>query len=358
VTEALHFRGVVLPDGERRDVYVIDGRVTHEAVRGATTVATDVWLVPGLVDSHCHVGLTGHGGATEEEQEQQAIADRDAGALTLRDCGVPVDTHWMDHHHHLPQIIRHGKHIARPKRHTRDIGVEVEPEELVHAVEHEIAHGNGWVKLVGDWIDRDIGDIAPLWPLAELTAAIQRAHELGARVTAHVFGEDALPDLIAAGIDCIEHGTGMSPDAIHAMAERNVALVPTLINIARFPEIAEKGHKYPTYARHMRSLHRTVYERVCNAYEAGVAIYSGTDAGSEVVHGRIADEVLALRGAGLSAADALGAGSWRARAWLGVSDGLAEGSEANFVAYASDPLTDLTALRHPAHIVLKSNLVA
>jgi imidazolonepropionase-like amidohydrolase len=352
-----HFSGTVLPDGERRDVYVVDGHITYEAVRDSTLVASDVWLVPGLVDAHCHVGLTGHGGATEEEIEQQATTDRDAGALTLRDCGVPVDTRWVDHRHDLPQIIRHGRHIARPKRHTRDIGAEVEPDELVATVEHEIAHGDGWVKLVGDWIDRDIGDIAPLWPLPELTAAISRAHELGARVTAHVFGEDALPDLIAAGIDCIEHGTGMSPDVIHSMAERGVALVPTLINIARFPEIAEKGHRFPTYANHMRSLHRTVYERVQNAYEAGVAIYSGTDAGSEVVHGRIADEVLALRGAGLSSTDALGAGSWRARTWLGVADGLAEGSDANFVVYPADPLTDLTVLRHPAHVVLRGRVV-
>ncbi|HVT76211.1 MAG TPA: hypothetical protein VHD87_04210, partial [Acidimicrobiales bacterium] len=129
--ESLHFRGVVLPDGGQRDVYVADGHVTFEPVREATLVADDVWLVPGLVDAHCHVGLTTHGAASDDEVEEQAIADRNAGALTLRDCGVPVDTHWVDHRHDLPQIIRHGRHIARPKRHTRDIGLEVEPSELV-----------------------------------------------------------------------------------------------------------------------------------------------------------------------------------------------------------------------------------
>jgi imidazolonepropionase-like amidohydrolase len=356
VADTFHFRGTVLPSGERRDVYVANGHVTYETVADSTLVASDVWLVPGLVDAHCHVGLGQQGAVDEEEQERQALADRDAGALTLRDCGVPADTRWMDHHHHLPQIIRHGRHIARPRRHTRDIGLEIEPDDLVHTIEHEVERGDGWIKLVGDWIDRERGDIAPLWPFEQLQAGISRAHELGARVTAHVFGEEALPDLINAGIDCIEHGTGMSPDVIAMMADRGVALVPTLINIARFPEIAEKGHRFPTYADHMRSLHRTVYERVHDAYEAGVAIYSGTDAGSEVVHGRIADEVLALRGAGLSAADALGAASWRARDWLGVADGLAEGSDAHFVVYASDPLLDLTALRHPTHVVLRGSL--
>ena len=38
-------------------------------------------------------------------------------------------------------------------------------------------------------------------------------------------------------------------------------------------------------------------------------IYAGTDAGSMVAHGRIADEVAALRGVGMTATDALGAAS-------------------------------------------------
>ncbi|HVV35156.1 MAG TPA: amidohydrolase family protein, partial [Acidimicrobiales bacterium] len=339
-------------------VGVVDGRVTRTEPARSTLVADNVWLVPGFVDAHCHDGLEDDGAVDEARQRQQATEDRDGGTHAIRDCGVPADTRWIDAADDLPRIIRAGRHIARPKRHTRDIGLEVEPDELVATVEAEVPRGDGWIKLVGDWIDRDRGDIAPLWPFAELTAAIARAHELGARVTAHVFGEEALPDLIAAGIDCIEHGTGMSPDVIDAMAARRIALVPTLINIARFPEIAEKGHRFPVYADHMRSLHRTVYARVRDAYEAGVAIYSGTDAGSEVVHGRIADEVLALRGAGLSAADALGAASWRAREWLGVSDGLAEGSDANFVVYPADPLTDVTVLRHPKYVVLRGALFA
>ena len=36
--------------------------------------------------------------------------------------------------------------------------------------------GDGWVKLVGDWIDRDIGDLAPLWSDDVLKAAIDAAH--------------------------------------------------------------------------------------------------------------------------------------------------------------------------------------
>lgn len=50
-----------------------------------------------------------------------------------------------------------------------------------------------------------------------------------------------------AGIDGIEHGTGLDDATIATMAERQVALVPTLINIETFPDIAERGEaKFPS----------------------------------------------------------------------------------------------------------------
>ena len=169
-----------------------------------------------------------------------------------------------------------------------------------------------------------------------LTAAIDAAHAEGARVTAHVFGEDALPGLIKAGIDCIEHGTGITDDVIDLMLEHGTALVPTLINIENFPGIADAAAKYPTYAEHMRDLYATCRPRVAAAHEAGMPIYAGTDAGSMVAHGRIADEVDALKGIGMSPTEALGAACWDARAWLG-RPALEHGASADLVCYAEDP---------------------
>jgi imidazolonepropionase-like amidohydrolase len=147
----------------------------------------------------------------------------------------------------------------------------------------------------------------------------------------------------------------LSGDLIEEMATRGTALVPTLINIARFPEIAAKGKRYPSYAAHMLALHKTVGRRILDAYDAGVPIYAGTDAGSEIQHGRIADEVIALHAAGLSSVDALGAASWKAREWLGVDSGVADGSEANFVVYENDPRA-LNQLRHPSFVVLRGQV--
>ncbi len=244
----LHLRGTVLPDGEVRDLWVVDGVISTEPVRDAETIVTDGWILPGLVDAHCHVGLESTGAVPAERAEEHAVADRDAGALLLRDAGSPADTRWMDEREDLPKIIRAGRHIARPMRYLRNFAAEVEPDVLVAEVERQVARGDGWVKLVGDWIDRDIGDLTPLWPQEVAAAAIARAHELGARVTAHVFGEQALAELVEAGIDGIEHGTGMTEEVIPRMAERQVALVPTVLQIRNFETYAAAGERSATPA--------------------------------------------------------------------------------------------------------------
>ena len=197
---------------------------------GAETLVDEGFIVPGLVDAHCHIGLGPDGPVELEEADAQARVDRDAGALLIRDCGSPVDTRPLQAREDLPEIVRAGRHIGRPKRYISGLAAELDdPALLPEAVAEQAAAGDGWVKLVGDWIDRGVGDLAPLWPDDVLVAAIEAAHAAGARVTAHVFGTDALPGLIHAGIDCIEHGTGLTDELIGEMARRGTALLITRV---------------------------------------------------------------------------------------------------------------------------------
>jgi imidazolonepropionase-like amidohydrolase len=356
-SERWHVRGVVLPEGEVADLWVVDGVISTESVRDAETLAADGWIVPGLVDAHCHVGLESTGAVPADRAEEHAVADRGAGALLLRDAGSPADTRWMDEREDLPKIIRAGRHIARPLRYLRNFAEEVEPDALIAEVERQAQRGDGWVKLVGDWVDRDVGDLAPLWPQETAAAAIARAHDLGVRVTAHVFGEQALAELLEGGIDGIEHGTGMTEATIAVMAERQVALVPTLLQLANFESYAAAGEaRYPTYAKHIRHLAHRQQVVFAEAYEAGVPIYAGTDAGGYLPHGLIRQEIAAL-GQWCPAEYALGSGSWRARTWLGRPDTLSDGVPADFVVFDSDPRRDLNVLEAPSAIVLRGKLV-
>ena len=354
---ALRFRGPVLPDLEARDLYVVDGHVSYEKVASDELVA-EGWIVPGLVDAHCHVGLDANGAVPKDVQEKQATTDRAAGALLLRDCGSPADTSWVQQRDDLPRLIRAGRHLARTRRYIRNYAHEIEPEDLPECVASEAQRGDGWVKLVGDWIERDAGDLTPSWTRESLDAAMRVAHEHGARVTAHVFGEAALPDLIGSGIDCIEHGTGLSTGLIDEMVANGVALVPTAKQLGNFPKYAEAGRdRFPKYADHMLALHRSRRDVIGAAYDAGVAIYAGTDAGGVLPHGLIGEEVMELASYGLSPHDALGAASWRARTWLGLDDNLAEGTTADFVVFDANPLEDLSVLGRPKRIVLRGAVV-
>jgi imidazolonepropionase-like amidohydrolase len=350
----LHVWGRGLPDGEPVEWWVDRGVLSAEPIANADTVFDGGWIIPGLVDAHCHVGLGPGGAVSLDESVAQAETERDAGALLLRDAGSPVDTRSFDERDDLPRIIRAGRHIARPKRYGHGIAFDVEDEsQLPDAVAQQARWGDGWVKLVGDWIDRGIGDLAPLWSDEILKAAIDAAHAEGARVTAHVFGEDALPGLIKAGIDCIEHGTGITDDTIELMLEHGTALVPTLINIENFPGIADSAGKYPAYAKHMRDLYASCRGRVGAAHEAGVPIFAGTDAGGMIAHGRIADEIEALKTIGMSPTAALGAASWDARAWLGRPV-LEHGASADLVCYTEDPRHG--GVSHPDLVILRGRV--
>jgi imidazolonepropionase-like amidohydrolase len=356
----LHLTGPVLlgPDEIVSSAWVVGGRVTLDPPTspGSDVRRVEGWVLPGLVDAHCHVGL-GPAGAVEPAQaEDQARADRDAGVLLIRDAGSPVDTRWIDDREDLPRIVRAGRHLARTRRYLRGVGHEIEPADLPRYAAEQARRGDGWVKLVGDWIDRDLGDLAPCWPADALKAAIEAAHAQGARVTAHCFGEDCLPDLLAAGIDCIEHATGLDDETRLTAARLGVPVVPTLINTATLDRIAATAEeKFPVYAAHLRRLHAERYATVAAAYQEGVPVFVGTDAGGSLAHGLIAREVAELVAAGLPPTAALDAASWGARSWLG-RPALEEGAPADLVVYPEDPRADVAVLAHPRLVVLRGRV--
>jgi imidazolonepropionase-like amidohydrolase len=354
----LHLRGAVVIDDVREatECWAVGGRLTFErpAAEPATTI--EGWVLPGLVDVHCHVGLGPDGAVDAATAEAQAVADRDAGALLLRDAGSPADTRWVQARADLPVLVRAGRHLARPRRYLRGHGRELDDVgRLPHAVAQEAAAGDGWVKIVADWIDRDEGgraDLRPLWPDDLLAEAVASAHALGARVTAHAFAREAVPGLLAAGVDCLEHGTGLDAAQIDEVARRGVPVTPTLLQVATFDAIAGRAHRYPVYAAHMRDMHARRRAHVRDLYDAGARLLVGTDAGSTIGHGRLPDEVAELVRAGIPGLEAVAAASWRARAYLG-HPGIEEGAPADVVVYPADPRRDVAVLAHPRAVVLR-----
>jgi imidazolonepropionase-like amidohydrolase len=356
---ALHVRGVVLPDDEVRDLWLVGDRVSTEPVPGAETVIDGGFILPGLVDAHCHIGIAPGAAPITSIDEARALAARDVdtGVLAIRDAGSPYPYPQLDDDPDVPRLARAGRHVAPVKRYLRDVGIEVAAGDVAATVTAQAAAGNGWVKLVGDWIDRGLGDLSPAWDPATLAGAVAAAHAAGVRMTAHTFSEEAVAVLVRAGIDCVEHGTGLSLDLIDEMARRGTALVPTMINVVTFDGIAERAEaKFPAYATHMRALGQRFPAVVRAAVEAGVPVYAGTDAGGGIDHGLIADELLRMHEqAGMAPVDVLRAASWGAREWLGFP-GLVHGGLADLVAYDTDPRTDLRVVTAPARIILRGRV--
>ena len=359
----LHLRGTVVLDDDREapEAWVVGGRLTFERPSAAPDAVLDGWVLPGLVDVHCHIGLASDGPVDDGTAEKQALADRDSGVLLVRDAGSPADTGWVHARDDLPRLIRSGRHLARPKRYLRHYGRELESvDRLPDAVREEAARGDGWVKLVADWIDRDLGaegDLRPLWPADVLAEAVAAAHAAGARVTAHTFATESLDALLDAGVDCLEHATGATPDQIDRIAAAGIPVTATLLQIAQFEAIAAQATRYPVFAARMRALHAHRYALVRDLHDAGVPVLVGTDAGGTIGHGRIADEAAELVRAGLPARDVVAAASWRTRAWLGVP-GIEEGRSADVVVYDADPRVDVEVLARPRAVVLRGTVVA
>jgi imidazolonepropionase-like amidohydrolase len=353
--EALHLAGPVIVDDRvvLDEAWVEAGVVRFAPTPGASYTDLAGFAVPGLVDVHCHVGLDSGGIVDDNLALKQATIDRDAGALLIREPGSPTDTHFLDDVPTAPRIVRSGRFIARPKRYIRGYAREVEIADLPAAVAEEARAGDGWVKLIADWIDRDAGDLTPLWPREALAEAIAAAHAEGARVTAHTFATESIDDLLDAGIDCLEHGTGMTPEHMERAAALGVAVAPTLLQVGNFGAFAAQGEaKFPRYAARMRHMFERRHEQAHQMWEAGLQLLVGTDAGGEVGHGEVAFECAELVRAGIPPSDVVAAASWRARSFLGVS-GIADGASADLVLYARDPRNDISALEAPLHVILR-----
>jgi imidazolonepropionase-like amidohydrolase len=374
----IRLSGRVVIDDTREvgEVWVVGRRITFSKPRhsGDETAIHGV-ILPGLVDVHCHVGVEIGGAVVPELAHKQAAADRDTGVLLIRDAGSASDTSWLDSRDDCPRIVRAGRFLARPKRYIRGLARELSTvDELptaaadearfsAAAARHAIDGGlpTGWIKIIADWIDRDLGgegDLCPLWPDDVLASAMVAAHAEGARVTAHTFATESVDGLLLAGIDCIEHGTGMTDAQIERAAALGIPVVPTLLQIGQFASIADAGEaKFPLFATRMRGMYTRRHAQVRAFHEAGVQMFVGTDAGGSIGHGSLPEEAEEMVAAGVPPHEVIAAASWRGRAFLGAP-GIEEGASADLVVYPEDPREDIRVIAHPKGIILRGQTFA
>jgi imidazolonepropionase-like amidohydrolase len=132
---------------------------------------------------------------------------------------------------------------------------------------------------------------------------------------------------VTAGADSVEHGMWLDPGLVDDMAAKGMVLTPTLSVFQSSLAGVREREDSPGKRWYIcgTEAHPGL---IAAAAEAGVTILAGTDS---MPHGRVVDEVRALAAAGLRPHDALAAGSWAARTYLGLP-GLVPGAPADAVA--------------------------
>jgi imidazolonepropionase-like amidohydrolase len=332
-------RGVELPFGHDSRSWWIDaaGAGHDEPLPDAEPLPGD-FILPGLVDSHAHpalaAGTSGPVALGRDEALANLLAWARSGITLVRDTGSPGGLSLdLGPEPGLPALRVSGRFLAPAGRYYPDLLVTpVAEADLVGAALTEISRGASWVKLIADFPDLRAGTgPEATYRSAAIAALTEAVHKAGGRVAAHSTTPLAT-ELVAAGVDSIEHGTGLDEHGVRAMGARGTAWSPTLGAILGPP-----GRRTPA-AEELRDRLACL---IPLAVRLGVPVLAGTD-----VVGSLPGEVALLAELGLAPAEALAAASAWPREFLGGP------GRADIVTYAHDPRDDPRQLATPSAVVV------
>jgi imidazolonepropionase-like amidohydrolase len=271
-----------------------------------------VYLMPGLVDAHCHLierssetidervvalGMTEGFEAAERALRLGVTTARDAGT---RHLGIHPLRDLLARRPDLgPRPLAAGPNIAGSTV-PRDWRVSPAdgPKAVRAAVRRAADEGADWIKLIVG--SRSMTSSRSVRHLddAEIRAATGAAHELGLRVGAHCESDGAACAAVLGGVDCIEHGLGLTRATLGLMADRNVAFVPTLAAYSPESQLAAGQIEAADVDDYRATIALPHLRSVGWAAELGVRLAAGSD-GGYLGGPTILDELAALEAAGL-----------------------------------------------------------
>ena len=301
---AWRFDGVLLPSGEDGGVLVGSGE--PEPLPGR-------FALVGLVDAHCHLTVgfdeTGpHLDGAGAGRRLDALAR--GGVSLVRDVGG-------DRTVTLPL----SRHPVVAGRRCRRLGASWRPRAATsrgctsrwrrwicllpsRRRSQRARVGSDRRGLPGTGRDRPRpGTSFRNYAADDIAAAVQTAHRLGARVAAHT-NTTVVADLVACGVDSVEHGLALTEGDLGQLGARGGAWTPTLASFAGIQRTADPALRAMLAAHAERLL-----VLLPAAVERGVTILTGTD-----VVGTVAEEIGLLHAYGLTVDQALRAATTAARA--------------------------------------------
>lgn len=185
----------------------------------------DATAIPGLIDAHCHITLSGDSRTYEEQARDPdemltLVAVRNMalhlanGVTTLRDNGSRNRTGFIVReaiqrgYISGPRLLLSGRPVTHTGGHFHWCNGVADGEEAIRtAVRRLVSEGADHIKLMAS--GGGTGGNTPYLPsygVRELKVAVETAHELDRPTTAHCRATSSMTNAIDAGLDCIEHG--------------------------------------------------------------------------------------------------------------------------------------------------------
>jgi len=371
--------GIVVVEGDR--IVSVNPASPPEGAR--VVELPGLTLLPGFIDMHVHLGSD-----LGEDWESRGVqwTDVDHALLGVRNARMTLDSGFttvrnlgssgfsdVSLMHAIergdfpgPRIVPAGHAIGATGGHCDSTGyapglfedgpehgVADGPEQIARAVRYQIKHGAQVIKICATAgvmsYEGPVG--AQQYTADELRAVVDEARLHGIPVAAHAHGPEGIIAASNAGVDSIEHGSLLTPEAIETLKKNDTWLVPTLYQWFESYDLPPAIHAKNEYIK------ARVGDSMRAAFAAGVKVALGTDAGAGP-HGQSGKEFTSYVEYGMRTAEALRAGTVNAAALLRVEDRgrLRAGLLADIVAVPGDPLADIRVVER-VQFVMKGGMI-
>lgn len=326
-------------------------------------------IIPGLIDAHVHLGMSGTVDITK--REMQLVAG-------YEEIEATISRHIEDHLHHGIIAVRdggdHDGHVLRYKNTIRNQN----PTSVIMKIAGKAWYRKGrYGKLTGnpvpegyslaESIEKRTGDpdnpdnitkidhikiinsglnslndfgkqTFPQFDTNELEKAVFEGGKLGLKTMVHANGELPVKESIDSGCHSIEHGFFMGVFNLKKMMEKRTVWIPTAYTMRAYSDLSDSNT-----SQHVVSLQNLEHqiEQLRMARNFGVKVGLGTDSGSPGVHHgeSLSHELRILMEAGYSVEEAIQCATSTNSELLGLNDlgQLTEGRRATFVVLRGRP---------------------